>query len=83
MKFCDFCLNKSKENDLIKCLSCSILQKKDLFFCEMCFKLHNDFHNKDGDFCLNDVELTGKDLQIYNFLYKQEKIMKQNNSGVI
>lgn len=80
MDFCDFCLNRDK---LIKCVNCSVNKKKELFFCDICYKLHNEFHNKDGDFCLSDIELTGKDLKTYNFLYNQEKVLALNKTGLI
>ena len=82
MIFCDFCLNKSLENNLIKCVNCFINKKKELFFCEICSKLHFEFHNKDGDFLISDVELTTEETKTYKFLYNQENNILMDRSGI-
>ena len=40
-----------------------------------------EFHNKDGDFLISDVELTTEETKTYKFLYNQENNILMDRSG--
>ena len=81
INYCDFCMKKSFEKPFGHCISCMILHKKELIFCEECYEFHLGCHIHNN---------TGFSQEFNTYVnHKDKQVMKQmiednltDNSGL-